>query len=144
MNRSSELSPQLKPRRRAAVLVCVLVVLFIVGGLAVQSIQTMSVIRRGDDQRQSLQQARELLELGQRLVERAVMDEGESITMTLPSGAEGIIVFHRIDNEKIRLESDYRAAKNRSQKATLVLPIPRSETDKESTETRDASKRSFE
>lgn len=52
-------------RRPAAVLVCVLVVLLIVGLLSTQTIQTLLIVRRSDMQRKRLRQARELVELGQ-------------------------------------------------------------------------------
>ncbi len=51
-------------QRCAAILICVLVVLLIVGLLATQTLQTLMLLRRGDHQRQQLRQTREVVELG--------------------------------------------------------------------------------
>ena len=50
---------------RGSVLICVMVVLLIVGLLISQTLQTLLLVRRGDDARQQLRQARELVELGE-------------------------------------------------------------------------------
>ena len=56
---------QVIARRTASVIVCVLVVILLVGMLSMQTVQTLAVIRRGDDDRTKILQARELIEFAQ-------------------------------------------------------------------------------
>ncbi|MEM8734501.1 MAG: type II secretion system protein [Planctomycetota bacterium] len=56
-------------RRRAATLVCVLIVLMLVGLLSAQAVQMMVSIRQADVRRSNLIQARELVELGRVVAE---------------------------------------------------------------------------
>jgi type II secretory pathway component PulK len=82
VHRNSQASMPTQPlKRRGAIVVCVLVVLFIVGMLAAQSMQTSIVMRRGDAQHSQLRQARELVELGQIALAQRVADmaDGETV-----------------------------------------------------------------
>ncbi len=51
-------------------MVCVLVLLLIVGLMMSQTLQTLTLVRRGDTMRQSLRQARELVELGELVLQQ--------------------------------------------------------------------------
>ena len=71
-----------KTQRSASVIVCVLVVILLVGMLSVQTIQTLALIRRGDNERAKIIQARELSELAQAI--DWTTTEGQSFTMQIP------------------------------------------------------------
>ena len=71
-----------KTQRSASVIVCVLVVILLVGMLSVQTIQTLALIRRGDNERTKIIQARELSELAQAI--DWTTTEGQSFTMQIP------------------------------------------------------------
>ena len=95
--------------RKGGVLVCVLVVLLLVGMLSAQAFQTLSAARRGDQQRQQIRQARELVELGrmvavdgktlndsQRMIQLDVSVDEESVgslTVQLVDAPEGEIRY---------------------------------------------------
>ena len=97
------------PRRRnkASILVCVLVIMLVVSLLAAQSLQTVSVIRRGDTQRSSLRQARELVELGRIVAEREPKGM-KVVSLDLPDNAIGNVEF--LSNQQIR--ATYRRGSN--------------------------------
>lgn len=76
---------QSKKRRAAAVIVCVLVVILLVGLLSMQALQTLSLIRRGDNDRAKIQQAREVIELGRRIDWNAA--ESGTITLQIPESS---------------------------------------------------------
>lgn len=61
MNHSSH--KQRKLRRTASVVIAVLVVILLVGMMSVQTIQTLALVRRADDDRAKIMQAKELSEL---------------------------------------------------------------------------------
>ncbi len=61
---------RVNPNRRAAVLICVMVLLLITGLIMHQTLQALLLVRRGDARHFELRQARELVELGKMVVER--------------------------------------------------------------------------
>ncbi len=71
--------------RRGSAIVCVLVVILLVTLLSIQTIQTLAAIRRGDDERTKIYQARELIELGRRVDWSAV--ESQQLTLQIPESA---------------------------------------------------------
>ena len=83
------------PKRRGAVLVCVMVVLLIVGLSSSQTIQTLLIVRRADHQRSGLRQARELAELGRMAVVRAHVPKNGVLELEV-DGNEGVIRFEEI------------------------------------------------
>ncbi len=76
----------IRRRRRAAVIVCVLVVLLLVTLLSVQTLQTLSVIRRGDNDRVKIMQAREVLELGRYVNWSEV--ESQELSVAIPDSID--------------------------------------------------------
>lgn len=82
-----------KGQRRAAVLICVLVVLLIAGALSIQATQSLAIIRRGEERRSRLYQARELLELGKAAVEQQQIQKEVTWTIELDSGRGKIQVI---------------------------------------------------
>ena len=83
--------------RRAAVVVCAMVVLLIAGLISMQTMQALMIIRRGDSQRSSLRQARELVELGRMRLARmgSELDEFE-FTLEVEPELEGQITITKI------------------------------------------------
>ena len=69
-------------RRTASVIICVLVVILLVGMLSMQTIQTLALVRRGDDDRSKIAQARELSEFA-RAIDWSTA-ESQSLTMQIP------------------------------------------------------------
>lgn len=80
-------------QRRAAVLICVLVVMLIAGALSIQATQSLAIIRRGEERRARLYQARELLELGKAAVEQQKIQKEVTWTIELDSGTGKIQVI---------------------------------------------------
>lgn len=84
--------------RSAATLVCVLVVMLIVGLLSAQSIQMLLLVRRADEQRVQLRQARELLELGKlAIAQRAIPDDG--MLRLSVAGQPAVVTITQLDAE---------------------------------------------
>lgn len=75
-------------RRTASVIVCVLVVILLVGMLSAQTVQTLAVIRRGDDDRAKIIQARELIEFVQAIDWNSA--ESKSLTMQIPDSVSQV------------------------------------------------------
>lgn len=75
-------------RRTASVIVCVLVVILLVGMLSVQTIQTLAIIRRGDDHRAKIMQARELIAFAQAIDWNSA--ESKSLTMQIPDSVRPV------------------------------------------------------
>ncbi len=83
--------------RRAGVLVCVMVVLLLAGGLGAQTMQTLFVVRRGDQQRQTLVQARELIELGRAAAAQA--EGNQDFRVEVEPGLEGHVLVTTIASD---------------------------------------------
>lgn len=79
---------QVIARRTASVIVCVLVVILLVGMLSMQTVQTLAVIRRGDDDRTKILQARELIEFAQAIDWNAA--ESKSLTIQIPDSVRQV------------------------------------------------------
>lgn len=88
-------------RRRAAVLICVLVVLLIAGALSIQATQSLAIVRRGEERRARLQQARDLLELGKAAVEQQKIQKEVTWTIELDAGKGKIEVIPTTQLEKM-------------------------------------------
>ncbi|MCC7337986.1 MAG: hypothetical protein IT422_23090 [Pirellulaceae bacterium] len=58
------------PPRRGGLIVCVLILLLIIGLMMSQTVQTLMLVRRGDTMRQRLRQTRELVELGELVLQQ--------------------------------------------------------------------------
>ena len=71
-------------RRRASVVTCVLVVLLLVTLMSMQTVQTLSLIRRGDNDRAKIMQAREVLELGRHVDWSQA--ESKTVQLDIPDG----------------------------------------------------------
>lgn len=97
-------------RRKGAVLVAAIVVLFIVCMLAVQTTKTLSVIRYGDQRRSALRQSKELIELG-RLVasqRKEQADMSEPFEITFGEDQRGKIgIFAAQEAKQVRIEVEY-------------------------------------
>ncbi len=79
---------QRRPRRTASVVIAVLVVILLVGMLSVQTIQTLALVRRADDDRAKIMQAKELSELA-RAIDWSTA-ESSTITIQIPESASPI------------------------------------------------------
>ena len=75
-------------QRSASVIIPVLVVILIVGLLSVQTIQTLGLIRRGDDDRAKIIQAKELNELA-RSIDWSTT-ESQSFTLQIPDAVRTV------------------------------------------------------
>ncbi|MCA9131614.1 MAG: hypothetical protein KDA45_00595 [Planctomycetales bacterium] len=112
--RRTELIPDASltaPRRRGGVLVGVLVVLFLVGMLSSQTMQTLLLLRRGDSERKQLRQARELLELGQlwRNQSPGPLPQGEQLIALDDAGSVlGKMVFEPLSKGEVKATKRYR------------------------------------
>ncbi len=115
-------------RRSGGVLICVLVVLLIVGLLISQTVQTLLLVRRSDDQREQLRQARELIELGQIVLRQSdyQLPDAELIVPSAGENQMGRIAFTRIDssdstNSQVRITVNYRIGSTSEITATHVV-----------------------
>lgn len=90
-SRSVGLSKQpSQPKRRAAILICVLVVLLIVGAMGAQTIQTLLIVRQADRARSNFRQAQELVELGRLTLAQGRFPDDGQIDLTV-DGVPAII-----------------------------------------------------
>lgn len=116
--------------RRAAILICVLVVLLIVGLLTSQTLQALMLSRRADRQRQQLVQARELLELGQ-MIARKQADKLTDKELVVPLSAEpplsAGIAFSRLSPDQsptlVRIRVRYPLGQPNEGTATTVVTL---------------------
>ncbi len=113
--------------RQGAVLICVMVVLLIVGLLISQTLQTLLLVRRGDEGREQLRQARELIELGEIVLRQNPSAEsvGEFSCQT-NSPESGSIGFERLksteaEKKKIRITVIYRPGTTSEITATHIV-----------------------
>ena len=81
-------SKQLPLQRTATVVIPALVVILIVGLLSVQTIQTLGLIRRGDDDRAKLVQVRELNELARSIDWDTT--ESQAFTLQIPDAVRTV------------------------------------------------------
>jgi len=77
-----------KPRRSASVIIGVLVVILLVGMLSMQTIQTLALVRRGDDDRAKIMQARELSEFARGTDWRTA--QSQSLTLQIPEAVNSL------------------------------------------------------
>ena len=120
---------------RGSVLICVMVVLLIVGLLISQTLQTLLLVRRGDDTRAHLRQARELVELGKIILQQNPVaksidkvrcgDESQNESHRNASDT-GSIGFERLSSiedgpTQIRISVTYRAGSNSEITATQIV-----------------------
>jgi type II secretory pathway pseudopilin PulG len=101
-------------KRRAAILVCVLVVLLIVGSLCAQTIQTLLMVRQADRQRGALQQARELIELGRMAIAQQRVEGDGTIELTV-DGSPALIQI-------VQLETTEQPAAEATQETNTATP----------------------
>ncbi len=118
------------PRRRAAILICVLVVLLIVGLLTSQTLQTLLLSRRSDGQRQRLRQARELLELGQMIVgqhREKLIDKELVLPLAVGEAESAGLTFSRVEQDQspalLRIRVRYPLGKANEDTATAVVAL---------------------
>lgn len=94
-------------QRHAAILICVLVVLLIVGALSAQTIQTLLIVRQADRQRSTLQQTQALVELGRLTLAQDRVPENSQIELSV-DGAPALIKIVRL--ETIQTSTETQAA----------------------------------
>lgn len=112
-----------------------MVVLLIVGLLISQTLQTLLLVRRGDDARQQLRQARELVELGEIVLQQnpsaqninEVRCDAESRDEHHPNASDtGSISFERLNSgeegpTQVRISVIYRAGSHSEITATQIV-----------------------
>jgi archaellum component FlaG (FlaF/FlaG flagellin family) len=104
-------------RRAASVIVCVLVMLLLVGLLSVQTLQTLSLIRRSDSERAKIRQARELIELGRQIDWNAA--DSQTLTLRIPDSANSVAAA---EMQTVTLER--QADANHSNTARFIAIFP--------------------
>lgn len=72
-------------RQGGSIIVCVLVVVMLVTMLAIQTMQSLSLIRRSDDDRARIRQAREALEFGKMIAatKQDIENNGQKLRLTI-------------------------------------------------------------
>lgn len=110
--------------RPGALLISVLVVLLLVGMLSSQAIQTLLLVRRGDQQRSETRQARELLELGRLAVLSDQVPESKLLEMVV-DGQPAAIRFEPLSaggNPRIRIVAELTLDSNRQVTVSWETP----------------------
>lgn len=110
--------------RPGALLISVLVVLFLVGMLSSQAIQTLLLVRRGDQQRSETRQARELLELGRLAVLSNQVPESKLLEIVV-AGQPAAIRFEPLsagENPRIRIVAELTFDSNRQVTVSWETP----------------------
>lgn len=107
MSKSRNGQSQLGCKRRASVIVCVMLVLFITGMMAMQGTRMLMAAMRSQKSCVRLEQSQELLALGrlrlsQQLRVQGENFDGESITTELWEGSPSETIMAEIQIEKIR------------------------------------------
>ncbi|MEZ6133335.1 MAG: hypothetical protein R3C53_00355 [Pirellulaceae bacterium] len=112
---------KLHPRghtRPAAILVCVMVVLLIVALTSAQTVQTMLLVRRADEQRSRIRQVRELVELGRLSLAREQVPASGQLELTV-DGQVGRIRFIQLESEtpspRFRIVAEFPAHHEQNQ-----------------------------
>lgn len=120
---------------RGSVLISVMVVLLIVGLLISQTLQTLLLVRRGDDARANLRQARELVELGKIVLQQnpaarriaevhcGVKSHDKSHLNRSDSGSIDFEQLSSVDDgpPQIRISVTYRVGSNSEITATHIV-----------------------
>ncbi len=81
-------SSRANARRSASVIIAALVVILVVGILSVQTIQTLAIVRRGDNHRAKIMQAKELTEFARAMDWNTI--ESKLVTLKIPDKVESL------------------------------------------------------
>ncbi len=118
-------SKRLRQRERSGGLtLCVMVVLLLVGLISSQAIQTLLIVRRGDDRRGELRQARELLELGKLALQSDQVPESKVLEITV-DGKPAKVRFANVgtdDNPRKRIVAQWLV--NNTREVTVSWESP--------------------